>query len=167
MLIEGVMDEVYHSLFAKLFLLPGRIFGALVPYRGKSIATEVKNWTTTENDQAMFWHRTLHFPGKGDVIFRSRMEHVDSDEIIEYVKYGMGIRMQMSVEDSALVFKSLGYLWQLGFIKLPIPSWLILGDARIIERPVSEKGFYIEFTMDHPIFGRTFSYNGKFSIVEK
>ena len=167
MQIEGVMDEVYHSLFAKLFLLPGRIFGALVPYRGKLIATEVRNWTTAENDQAMFWHRTLHFPKKGDVIFRSRMEHVGNDEIIEFVKFGMGIRMQMSVEDSALVFNSLGYLWQLGSLKLPIPSWLILGDARIVERPVSNQDFYIEFTMDHPILGRTFSYSGKFSIAGK
>lgn len=42
-IIKGVMDEVYHSPVAKLFLLPGRIFGALVPYKGKKISTEVRN----------------------------------------------------------------------------------------------------------------------------
>ena len=62
--IHGTMDHVFHSNIAKLFLLPGRIFGALVPYRGNNIPTTVRNWTTEENTRAMFWHRTLQFPGK-------------------------------------------------------------------------------------------------------
>ena len=165
MKIEGVMDEIYHSTMAKLFLLPGRIFGALVPYRGKDIPTIVRNWTETDNNKAMYWHRTLSFPNKPPVIFRSRMEHIGGDEIIEFVKYGMGIRMRMSVEDGALVFKSLGYIWRIAGIKIPIPTWAILGDAKIVERAVSDSGFYIEFDMVHPLLGRTFSYSGTFSIV--
>ena len=165
--ISGVMEEVYHSPVAKLFLLPGRIFGALVPYKGKNISTEVRNWTSIENTSAMFWRRTLNFPDKKPVIFRSRMEHIKDNEIIEYVRYGMGIRMKMSVKDTALVFKSIGYVWKIGSIKIPIPTWAILGDAEIIEKAVSDDAFFIDFTMVHPLFGRTFSYSGHFSIVEK
>lgn len=62
MTLHGSMDQVFHSNIAKLFLLPGRIFGALVPYRGSDIPTEVKNWTREDNTRAMFWHRTLQFP---------------------------------------------------------------------------------------------------------
>lgn len=164
MTIKGVMDEVYHSPIAKLFLLPGRIFGALVPYKGKNIPTEVKNWTTRDNNAAMFWHRTLEFPNKAPVIFKSRMEYVKDDEIIEYVRYGMGIRMRMFVKDSALIFKSIGYIWKIGRIKIPIPTWAILGNAEIIERAISDDEFYIDFNMIHPLFGRTFSYSGVYSI---
>ncbi|MEW8696410.1 MAG: hypothetical protein AB2548_13385, partial [Candidatus Thiodiazotropha sp.] len=32
--LRGTMNEVYHSRIGKLFLIPGRIFGALVPYKG-------------------------------------------------------------------------------------------------------------------------------------
>jgi len=160
MIIKGVMDEVYHSSIAKLFILPGRIFGALVPYKGKNIPTEVRNWTTADNNKAMFWHRTLTFPGKPVVIFESRMEHIKDDEIIEYVRYGMGIRMKMSVQNNALVFKSIGYVWKLGKIKIPIPTWAILGNAEITEKSISDNRFFIDFQIIHPLFGRTFAYSG-------
>lgn len=165
MVINGIMDEVYHSPVAKLFLLPGRIFGALVPYKGINIPTEVKNWTTTENKAAMFWYRTLTFPNKAPVIFRSRMEYIKEDEIIEYVRFGMGIRMAMSEKDGALVFKSIGYVWKIGGIRIPIPTWAILGDAEIIEKAMSDNRFYIDFNMIHPLFGKTFSYSGIYSIA--
>lgn len=165
MLIEGVMDEVYHSAVAKLFLLPGQIFGALVPYKGKAIPTTVRNWTARDNDRAMFWYRTLSFPGKPAVVFKSRMEHSKDDEIIEFVKFGMGIRMRMSVSEGALVFDSIGYVWKIGPVTVPIPTWAILGDAKIVERAISDQEFYIQFDMVHPLFGRTFSYSGTFSIA--
>jgi len=164
MTIKGIMDEVYHSSIAKLFILPGRIFGALVPYKGKNIPTEVHNWTTVDNDDAMFWHRTLTFPGKPPAIFKSRMEHIKDDEIIEYVRYGMGIRMKMSVENGALIFKSIGYVWKLAGMEIPIPNWAILGDAEIIEKAISDDEFFIDFKIIHPLFGRTFAYSGVYAI---
>lgn len=165
MVIEGVMSEVYHSPFAKLFLLPGRLFGALVPHRGRNIPTRVRNWTETDNEKAMFWHRTLSFPGRLPVIFRSRMEHVRNNEIIEYVRFGMGIRMLLSVQNSALVYESAGYVWHIGTLSIPIPGWAILGEAVIVEKPLSENQFHIDFVIRHPIFGKTFSYAGIFTIT--
>ena len=164
MMIKGDMDEVYHSLIAKLFLLPGRIFGALVPYKGKNVPTKVRNWTTTEDNSSMFWHRTLEFPNKPPIIFQSRMEYIEGDEIIEYVRYGMGIRMRVSVKDSALIFKSIGYVWEIGPLMIRIPTWAILGDSEITEKAISSNKFFIDFNMTHPIFGRTFSYSGTFHI---
>ena len=35
MTIHGSMDRVFHSNIGKLFLIPGRVFGALMPYRGE------------------------------------------------------------------------------------------------------------------------------------
>ncbi len=166
MTIHGSMDQVFHSNIAKLFMLPGRVFGALVPYRGIDIPTEVKNWTKGDNRKAMFWHRTLQFPGKPLTEFKSRMEYAGGDEIIEYVKYGLGLCMRMSVNDGALVFTSSGYVWDIGLARIPIPTWAILGDAQIIERAVSDKEFYIDFNMVHPLFGQTFSYSGTFSMQE-
>jgi len=165
MLIEGTMSEVYHSTIAKLFLLPGRLFGALVPYRGKQIPTQVRNWTERDNHKAMFWHRTLQFPTQGPVDFRSRMEHVRGNEIVEFVRYGMGIRMLLSVRDGALIYESVGYVWKLGGVSLPIPDWAILGNAVIVEKPLSDREFDIDFVIRHPLFGRTFAYSGRFSIT--
>ncbi len=164
MVIRGVMSEVFHSKIAKLFLLPGRFLGALVPYKGRDIPTEVKNWTTQYNRHAMYWHRTLLFPNKPPITFCSRMEHSVGNEIIEYVKYGVGIRLHTDVSDNALCFRSLGYIWKIGALKINIPNWVILGDAEIIEKSLSDKQFFIDFNMTHPLFGRTFSYTGTFEI---
>jgi hypothetical protein len=166
MTIHGRMDRVSHSNIAKLFLLPGRIFGALVPYRGNDIPTEVKNWTKEDNFKSMFWHRTLQFPNRPITEFRSRMEYVGKNEIIEYVRFGLGIRMRMSVDDGALVFTSAGYVWDFASVRIPIPTWAILGHAQIIEKAISQEEFYINFAMIHPIFGKTFGYSGTFSIQE-
>jgi hypothetical protein len=165
MTIDGVMSEVYHSPVAKLFLLPGRLFGALVPYKGKNIPTRVRNWTENGDDTAMFWHRTLRFPGRSPTVFRSRMVHAGNDEIIEYVRFGVGIRMRLSVRDAALVFESVGYVWNIGVLHLPIPGWAILGNAVIVEKPLPDSQFHIDFVIRHPIFGRTFSYSGIFAIT--
>jgi hypothetical protein len=164
--LRGTMREVYHSKIGKLFLLPGRIFGALVPYKGKEVPTEVKNWTSKENDQAMYWHRRLFFPNKDPVIFRSRMEHTQDNEIIEYVNYGMGIRLRTFTKNNSLHFRSLGYIWKVGPITLSIPNWVILGDAEIIEKAISDRELFVDFNMIHPLFGKTFSYSGSF-IIDK
>lgn len=164
--LRGTMREVYHSKIGKLFLLPGRIFGALVPHRGREIPTEVRNWTSKEDEVAMYWHRSLFFPDRAPVIFRSRMEHSHGSEIIEYVNYGMGIRLHTFTRNKALHFRSLGYVWKLGPITLSIPNWAILGDAEIIEKAISDKELFVDFNMIHPLFGRTFSYSGTF-VIEK
>jgi len=166
MTIEGLMSEVYHSPVGKLYLLPGRLFGALVPYKGRDIPTRVRNWTQPDDDNSMFWHRTLRFPGRRPVIFRSRMVHAGGDEIIEYVRFGLGIRMRLSVRDAALVFESVGYVWDIGGLRLSIPAWAILGDAVIVEKPLSDNTFHIDFVIRHPLFGRTFSYTGTFAITQ-
>ncbi|MES9833196.1 MAG: DUF4166 domain-containing protein [Candidatus Thiodiazotropha sp. DIVDIV] len=165
LILRGEMSEVYHSTIAKLYLLPGRIFGALVPYRGKKIPTVVKNWTSAKNSKAMFWYRTLHFPNRPQVIFQSRMEHLAGNEIIEYVKYGMGIRMALFEDNHSLVYKSLGYVLRIGRLKLPIPNWMILGNATIVERATSDTLLHLDFEIVHPLFGKTFSYAGEFAIV--
>jgi hypothetical protein len=162
--LRGTMDEVYHSWIGKLFLLPGRIFGALVPYKGKNIPTVVKNWAAHNSPHTMNWHRQLYFPGKRPVTFQSKMVHYHSNEIIEYVNHGMGIRLHTFTEEGALHFRSLGYVWKIGPLTLQIPNWVILGDAEIVEKAVSKNELLVDFNMVHPWFGKTFSYSGRFEI---
>lgn len=163
--ITGTMEEVFHSKMAKPFLLPARFFGALIPYSGRNIPTHVTNRTLEDDRQSMFWHRQLQFPGRPTSTFRSRMVYLRDDEIIEYVRFGLGIRMRLSVEHDALIFTSRGYLWNLGWFSISIPDWLLLGQARIIEQAISDDDFRIDFDITHPLFGRTFGYRGTFSIT--
>jgi hypothetical protein len=162
--VEGTLD-IHVSLVAKLFMLAGRLFGALVPHEGRDVPVTVRNWSQSDSS-CMFWHRTFRYPGKGPVVFRSRMEYVGANEIVEHVKYGLGIRMRLSTEGEILRFDSQGYQWDLGPLTLRIPDWLLLGKAVIREMPVSEQTFKVMFEINHPLWGRTFGYSGRFAFSE-
>jgi hypothetical protein len=163
-LMTGTMTRIDHSLIAKLFLLPGRVFGALIPYRGSDIPATVENRTRADDPRGMSWHRRFEFPGHPGTVFRSYMVHAGGDEIIEYVRFGLGIRMKMSVEQGSLIYSSTGYQWDIGRWSLRFPTWLILGAGRIRETGLSDSAFEMDFEMRHPLFGKTFSYAGRFEL---
>lgn len=164
--MSGTMHDIDHSWIAKLFLLAGRMFGALVPYRGKDIPTTVRNWTTRDDGRNLFWHRTFTFPDGQQAIFTSRMMYLGGHELIEYVRFGLGIRMTMSVLNGSLVYKSIGYQWDIGRMSLRFPTWLLLGSGEITESGRSDTEFGMDFQMRHPWFGRTYSYSGRFVLDE-
>jgi hypothetical protein len=158
--VDGIM-QVSVSPLGRLFVTAGRLFDALVPFRGENIPVTVRNWSQPDSS-AMFWHRTFRYPEKQPIIFRSRMAYAGGEEIVEYVKYGLGIRMRLCAEGETLRYDSLGYQWDLGPLSLRIPDWLLLGKAVIREIPESAEAFRVEFTIDHPLWGRTFGYAGRF-----
>ncbi|MCP4042731.1 MAG: DUF4166 domain-containing protein [Gammaproteobacteria bacterium] len=161
LVVNGAM-EVFHSPFGKILITAARLFDALVPYKGRNIPVTVQNWSQPDST-AMFWRRTFRFPEKTPIVFYSRMEYVGDHDIVEYVKYGLGIRMTLSAEGGTLRYDSCGYHWDLGPLKMHLPEWLLLGSATIREIPVSEKTFKVEFETNHPLWGRTFGYSGQFA----
>ena len=160
--MNGIMS-VRHSRAAYPFLLVGRLIGALIARRGENVPVCVRNWCRP-GSAAMHWHRTFRFPGLAPDVFASRMEYLERDELVEYVGFGLGVRMRLTEEEGALVFTSRGYLWDIGPFRLPLPDWLFLGRARIREAPVGDERFRVDFSMRHPLLGETFGYSGEFSL---
>ncbi len=161
--MQGTMT-VHHSTLAYPVLLVGRAIGALIAKRGNGVAVRVRNWCRPDSP-AMHWHRTFRFPGSAPTVFASRMEYLENDEIVEYVRFNLGVRMRLSEEKGALVFTSRGYQWDLGAFCLRLPDWLFLGKAEIREIPIDRERFRVEFRMRHPLLGETFGYHGEFSLL--
>ncbi len=161
--IEGTM-QVFISRMGKCLIPIARLFKALVPYDGVDIPVTVRNWSRADT-MDMLWHRTFHYPNKQPVEFCSHLEFLQGNEVVEYVGWGLGLRLQLSTEENALRFESCGYLWNLGIFKLPLPEWLFLGKAIIRETAISDSEITIEFDNFHPIWGKMFSYNGTFQLL--
>ncbi len=161
--LNGTMYEVDHAILIKPFIWSAQIFGALIPYRGKNVPVTVEN-SAREGRNTLFWQRSFHFPGRGPFYFRSRMETLRANEIVEYVRFNMGICMAMSEKDGALHYSSRGYLWNIGPLKLHIPDWLLLGKAEIIEHGIDDETIELDFIIRHPLFGKTFTYSGIFRL---
>lgn len=163
--MDGIMEEVFHSFWAKPFIIIGQLFNALIPYRGINVPVVVKNWTDVKHPSGLFWHRTFSFPGKHPYVFQSRMEHYIDNEIVEFVRFNLGVRMRLSEQDGGLIYRNVDYIWKLGKYTIHVPNWLTLGNAYIIETPISDTQFKMDFTITHPLFGLMFRYRGLFKII--
>ncbi len=166
LVVKGVMDEVQLKPILRLAMPVLRFLGALVARPGKNVPTTLINYITSEKE-GMQWERTFHFPD-GDETFFTKMVADGSGQIIEYVKFGLGIRLKVWVEDDCLHYLQKSYVLNLfDRLKLPFPNWLGLGTGWIKESVVDQETFRVDFGIDHPLLGKVFGYSGNFKIVEK
>ena len=73
--------------------------------------------------------------------------------------------MKVRFENNQLIYESNGYVLKLGVVKIPIPEWLSLGHALIVETVVENKRFLMDFSLKHPFLGVIFVYKGEFSTL--
>lgn len=142
-----------------------RLFGGLIDVKCANNTVIVDKRVDPVRPGCLFWRREITTPNGEAIVFASRMEYQKANEIIEYIGYGFGLYLKVSVEDSKLVFRSNGHLWQVGNIRIPIPDMLILGHATITETAVSDEEFELDFTIRHPLFGDTYHYGGLFHLI--
>jgi hypothetical protein len=165
--VRGVMSEVWHAPWATLLMPFGRLFGALVPHTGSHVPIEV-HYSCRPANAHLYWDRVFHFPGRPLFHFRSHMEHDAGKgaEVIEYVRLGIGMRLAVSAEDGALVFRDLGYVWRIAGLRIPLPLGLLLGTAYVEERPDPDDAdrFTMQMRLRHRWFGDVFRYSGRFHL---
>lgn len=162
--LKGSMESVSHSMFAD-FLIPfTTLVGALVPYHGKNVPVEVINQTHCDK-AGLYWQRTFFFARRKPFIFRSVMYCTGPQEITEYVRFGFGIRFKLMEKNGGLLYRDNGYVWKVGQRPILIPINLMMGMAYIEEMPISETEFSMKMKLTHPVFGQTFQYNGRFSVI--
>jgi hypothetical protein len=164
--VTGTMHEVHHSRVAKLLLPIAQLFGALVPHRGIDVPIQV-HYNAQPDRDTLHWDRVFHFPGRKPFHFRSYMEHAGDNCVIEFVRFGVGMRLRVTAEDGALVFRDEGYIWRLFGVDVPIPVGLLLGRAYVEERPVDAQNFSMRMSLRHPLLGELFRYSGSFSLDQK
>jgi len=160
--VTGEMSEIYHSNIAKLIIPFGLVFGAVVPYKGKNVPIDVHYRSSISNSN-IYWDRVFKFK-RGDFHFKSHMESVAENEVIEFVRFGIGIRLKVTAEEGAIVFRDIGYIWRLAGFNIPFPGKWLMGSAYIEERPIDENYFSMEMELVHPVFGTLFKYIGRFEL---
>lgn len=140
-----------------------RLLGALINRRGENLATTVVRKMEGERQ---YWHRTINYHDGKQVHFKSQFIYLpETNEFIEYTNRMLGLKMKVYVENEQLHYQSCGYVMKLGSLQLPIPEWLALGHASIVESERKEGGFDMDFRLQHPLFGEIFSYAGSFKTI--
>lgn len=159
--VTGTMDEVSHyGLGRLLFPLLG-LFRVLVPHQGRDVPFSV---VYTVDEDYLYWHREFRFADKQPYVFDSRMCCAGAGFGIEYVRFGIGIRMHIYVANHALVFEGVSFVWKLGRWRLPLPVGWLIGRAVVTEW-AQDDALRMSMTLEHPWFGTMFVYRGTFNIA--
>lgn len=157
---EGEM-AVRASAAGLLFAQLCRLIGTpLAPWRGENVGVGVHVWN--QPDGALVWDRTYRFAGRKPVKVGSR-KTVDWRGLAEVVRGGLGMALDVSVEEGSLHFRSRGYFWEILGLRLPLPELLTPGAAHVFHRDEGGGRFTFGLSFIHPWLGETFWQEGVFS----
>lgn len=150
--------HAYVSLMAKAT-------GMLLPYSGDNIPVTV-TFRSGKDSTAFHFDRVFHFPDKGDITFHSRMESIGNNEMIEFMRFGIGWKLAYHWDGKKITLSHRGYVWHVLGRRIPLPLTWVIGAGYAAETPISESRFSMWTYAKHPLMGKTFGYAGEFEIVD-
>ena len=159
----GSMDIEYPRFMQPVWSIL-RLLGALVDRQGKSVTTIVEKRVVGERQ---VWQRTITYPDGQIVRFDSFWVAAGNAEVIEFVNPVLGLQMAPYVVGEKLHYRGVSFIAKLGPVTIPIPEWLVLGHATIIEEALDDTHFAMDFRLTHPLFGQLFRYSGKFEAASR
>ena len=163
--IEGIMDVTLGRLmriFAPLF----RALTLLAPYAGKNVPVTV-HFRSEKNSKAFCFDRAFYFPNQPVYYFRSRMLPIGGNEVVEYMRFGIGWHGIYSYADNKVMLQHKRYVWKIFGIHIPIPLTLLLGKGYAQEHAVSDDTFAMSMQIRHRLWGLVYAYSGTFKVLSK
>jgi hypothetical protein len=97
------------------------------------------------------WGRTYSFPGRRPVLVSSTKVVDASGRLMEVVRGGLGMTLQLSVQDAALCFRSTGYFVEIAGLRAPIPGWLTPGVADVRHSDGGDGAFRFTLAFRPPV----------------
>ncbi|MBN67213.1 MAG: hypothetical protein CMM94_06585 [Rickettsiales bacterium] len=142
--------------------IASRLLGVLVPYNGNKVPVQV----TFTGDAAgqFYFDRAFDFGARGVCHFRSVLQPVGGDEVMEWMGYGVGWRCAYQWNGERVILKHRGYVLRVFGRCVPLPLELLLGKGYAEETPISDTCFAMWTHTKHPLFGEMFRYAGEFEV---
>jgi hypothetical protein len=162
--VEGRMF-VETSLLIRLLGPFLRLAGALVPQAGSDIPVTV-SFRSEPDSQAFCLEREFRFPARHAYHFRSRMVPNGENEVIEWMRVGIGWRASYSFVNGRIVLAHRGYVFNVFGWMMPLPLEALLGVGHASETALDDERFEMAMEIRHKFFGRVYAYGGIFCIRE-
>ena len=99
------------------------------------------------------WTRTYARKGRFPQVIHSAKCFAGRTGLEERVGGGIGMSLSVSEEGGALVFRSAGYFFAVGRIRIGLPRALMPGDMEIVHEDEGDGGFLFKLTLRHPRLG--------------
>jgi hypothetical protein len=143
-----------------------RLVGGPLPLSRESDMPSVVTVTEDMMTGGQIWTRLYARRNAFPQIIHSSKRFAGPTGLEEYVGYGAGMALAVSVVDGALVFRSAGYFLQLFGRRFALPAWLSPGDLSVTHGELG--GGYFSFTLDltHPRLGALIRQTAAFREAE-
>lgn len=158
---RGEVVDVRANRLGWLLSQAARLIGAPLPLVFRPDAAVV---TVTEDavGQGQVWSRMYVRKNGFPQVIHSAKRFAGPTGLEEHVGAGVGMALTVTVENEALVFRSIFYFLDLGPIRLRVPRWARPGDLTIVHRDLGEGRFAFTLALDHPAFGRLIAQDAVF-----
>lgn len=130
-----------------------RLIGSPLPDTSGATGSACVSVIEDQQGRGQCWTRTYARPGRFPQVVHSMKRFAGPTGLEEYVGSGIGMALDLSEDDGALVFRSRHYFVDLGVIRFRIPAMLAPGFMTIVHRDLGNE-FLFELTLSHPLFGR-------------
>ncbi len=162
----GTLDELGCSRIGRVigWLAQPFLHGALIPICDQGVPVDIQVCTCPSSPR-LYKKRIYRLNGRHAVRFTSYMLEGKKGEILEYVGFGLGMKLRLHVEGGNLHFTSDGYFWNMKLFRMPIPSILTPGTTFLSHRNEDPSRFSIRIEIRHCLFGRTFWQAGVFQEI--
>lgn len=151
---RGEVVETKLSPLGRALSFLARAIGAPLPLTDG--ATGPALVVVSEDDKlgGQCWLRIYNRPGRFPQAIHSAKRFRGATGLEEYVGYGIGMALRVTVEDGALIFRSAGYFLALGERRLPLPRWLTPGQMTIEHRDLGGGRFAFSLDLTHRLAGQ-------------
>jgi predicted DCC family thiol-disulfide oxidoreductase YuxK len=161
--VEGQL-KIKSSPVGRLLFPLFKIMKTLIPREDDNVRTTVRFITTEDSDMFQF-DRTMRFSDGMSYRFHSRMKPVGGNELVEFMRFGLGWRMAYSWNGEKVILAHRGYVLNLFGLLLPLPLGLLMGKGYAEEIPVNDNEFSMMTEIRHPLWGKVYGYSGTFRIA--
>jgi hypothetical protein len=137
-----------------------RVIGAPLPIGRDVDAPSVVSVTEDFARGGQVWTRLYARRSGFPQVVHSAKRFQGPTGLEEYIGFGLGMALAVSVEEGALTFRSAFYFFGFGRWRLKLPVWATPGHIAVTHKEVDEASFRFTLEVFHPWAGRLLRHFG-------
>ncbi len=153
-LYRGNVVATELSFAGRVLAYLARAIGSPLPLSNGATGPALVCVTEDEHLGGQTWTRIYTRPGGLPQAISSAKRFRGPTGLEEYVGFGIGMTLKVTVEEGALIFRSASYFFEVGRWRWRIPEALEPGRMEITHREEGNGTFSFRLDLTHPILGR-------------
>ena len=149
----GEVLETRLSRVGRVLSFLARAIGAPLPLDNAAGGGATVAVMENERLGGQSWTRTYARAGRFPQVIHSAKRFSGPTGLEEYVGGGIGMALTVGEEGRSLVFRSAGYFFSFGRVRLALPRALMPGDMEIVHEDEGGGAFLFKLTLRHAMLG--------------